>query len=83
MKAKAQKLRAPDFEGDDQETSGAAEVKPEGCKVGTLQRRLYWTQLQILLSTDPVLTMLNPELIGPIRGPAIAPRAAKNTIKAV
>ena len=44
-----------------------------------LQHRFHWTQLQTLLSTDPVLTILEPELIGRIRGPAIAPQAV--TIK--
>ena len=52
-------------------------------KMDQLQLRLYWTQLQALLSTDPVLTILESALIGPIRGPIMAPRAATSNMEAV
>uniref|UniRef100_A0AAV1TQF8 Uncharacterized protein n=2 Tax=Peronospora matthiolae TaxID=2874970 RepID=A0AAV1TQF8_9STRA len=83
MKATAPKIRAPDFEGDNQEISRAAEVKMEGWKIDQLQRRLHWTQLQALLSTDPLLTILESGLIGPLRGPTSTPQAAISKMKAV
>ena len=55
----------------------------EGWDLDQLQQRLHWNQLQDLLSTDPVLKILTPELIGPIRGPAIEPRAAIKKMEAV
>ena len=55
----------------------------EGWKMDQLQRRLYCTQLQTLLSTYPVLTTLEPELIGTIRGPTVAPRAATRKMGAI
>ena len=61
----------------------AEAAKIEGWKIDQLQRRLYWTQLQYLQSTDPVLTISKPELIGPIRGPSMAPRAATSKMKAL
>ena len=63
--------------------SGSAEVEIKIQKTDQLQRRLHWTQLQALLSTDPVLTILEPELIGPLRGPTTAPQAATNKMEAV
>ena len=61
----------------------AAEVKLRVWKMNQLQRRLYWTQLQTLLCTDPVLTTLKPELIGPIQGFSMRPRAATSKMEAV
>ena len=55
----------------------------EGWQIDQMQRRLHWIQLQALLSTDPVLTFLEPELIGPLQGPTTAPQAATNKMEAV
>ena len=81
--ATAHMPRAPYSEGDDQETIEEAEAKMEGWNIYQLQRRLHWTQLQALLSTDTVLTILEPELMGPFWGPTTTPRAATSKMEAI
>ena len=83
MKAAAQKLRAPDSEGDDQERVAEDEIKKGTWQIDQLQRRLYWTQLQNLLRKDPVLKILKPELIRPLRGPATEPKVSTDKLEAI
>uniref|UniRef100_A0AAV1T9B4 Uncharacterized protein n=1 Tax=Peronospora matthiolae TaxID=2874970 RepID=A0AAV1T9B4_9STRA len=53
----------------------------EGWEIDQLQRRLHWTQLQALLSTEPGLTIVEPEMTGPLRGST--PQAATSKMEAV
>uniref|UniRef100_A0AAV1VEF5 Uncharacterized protein n=1 Tax=Peronospora matthiolae TaxID=2874970 RepID=A0AAV1VEF5_9STRA len=58
-------------------------MKLEGCQLDQMAQGFHWKALKILLSSDPVLRILNPKLIGDIQGPISRSKVATNAVEGI
>ena len=58
-------------------------MKFESWKLEQLAAGFHWKDLNSLLSSDPVLKVLRPKLIGSLLGPVSAPERTSNTLDAI
>uniref|UniRef100_A0AAV1TNV1 Uncharacterized protein n=1 Tax=Peronospora matthiolae TaxID=2874970 RepID=A0AAV1TNV1_9STRA len=61
----------------------APDMKMEGWQLDQLAQGFHWKALKKLLSSDPVLRILNPKMIGEIQGPISLPKAATNPLEGI
>ena len=81
------KMKAPDSDHDVQSkksTDHDAEKEEKGSwQLDQLEQCFYWKELKKLLSSDPVLKILKPTLIGSLTGPVSAPVTPSNQLEAI
>ena len=58
-------------------------MKMEGWQLDHLAKGYHWKTLINLLSSDPVLQILKPKLIGEIKGPIPLSAGASNTLEEI
>uniref|UniRef100_A0AAV1UMI3 CARD domain-containing protein n=1 Tax=Peronospora matthiolae TaxID=2874970 RepID=A0AAV1UMI3_9STRA len=58
-------------------------MKTQSWQLYQLAERIHWKALKNLLSSDPVLRILNPKLIGEIQGPISRPKVATNAVEGI
>uniref|UniRef100_A0AAV1TQG8 Uncharacterized protein n=1 Tax=Peronospora matthiolae TaxID=2874970 RepID=A0AAV1TQG8_9STRA len=61
----------------------ALDLKMEGWQLDRLAQGFHWKALKNMLSSDPVLRILNPKLIGEIQGPISRPKVATNAVEGI
>ena len=61
----------------------ALDMKREGWQLDQLAQGFHWKALKNLLSSDPVLRILNPKLIGEIQGPISRTKVVTNAVKGI
>uniref|UniRef100_A0AAV1USV6 Uncharacterized protein n=1 Tax=Peronospora matthiolae TaxID=2874970 RepID=A0AAV1USV6_9STRA len=59
------------------------DMTTEGWQLHQLAQEYPWKALKNLLSSDPELKILNPKLIGEIKGTASLPKAATNPLEGI
>ena len=77
-------MKAPESDHDDADMKLAHEEdKAKGWQLDQLEWCFHWKALKDLLSSDPVLKILKPKLIGSLRGPISAPIPTPNQLEAI
>ncbi|CAI5729121.1 unnamed protein product [Peronospora effusa] len=77
-------MKAPEVDHDDTDISPAHEEdKTGGWLLDQIEWCFHWKALKDLLSSDPVLMILKPKLIGSLRRPISAPIPTPNQLEAI
>ena len=58
-------------------------MKMEGWQLDQLEQGYHWKALKNMLSSDPVLQILKPKLVGEIQGPISPPTVTTNLLDGI
>ena len=82
-KVKIEKKGARDREVSKGDLPRSADIGPGTDQWDRLERECHWSELKTHISSDPVLKILRPKLIGSISGPVTAPTGVMRKINAI
>ena len=80
---KIEKKGARDREVSKGDLPRCADIDPGTDQWDRLERECHWNDLKTLISSDPVLKILCPKLIGSLGGPVTAPTRVTRKIDAI